>query len=915
MKASIYKFVIVAVAALSFVANTSMACAAPAQQSPAVAQQQEGLIFNWDGAPWPDVIDWFADQAGFIVDPATQYPEGTFSLKSDRPLSPVEAIDEINHKLGLSNPPKTLLRNGNRLYLVGATDELPPELVETVKVTDLGRRGKYEPLQVMFDVSGLDFESIKEQVEQRIRQHNEPFFQIYRDSDQMFVRESGENLRFIRDNIIEPAKMSSMPSYTVMTLTHISAELFVQQVAAFHGLDESNRNQDQSLIIQVDSTPGSQRLIVRGTPAKIKDLERLAAVIDVEAKEVEMSGDDPLVTRRYMITRDAKETFDIIDRLLFEEGGGARVIQGEETGSITVRGRKKDHQIVDEYLDLLAENAGGFKTVELVNGGATDIAADTQAILGITSENLAESVKLLPDDDRDFIMVRGTPIQVTEAVQVIEELDRKSAPVTDGLRTKRRVISMAPGDRDRILEAFTDVWPTMGRDNPFEVRKPKPAPQDGSLFRKREAEQKDRLDDQGSILKQSLFEYAVLASPSFAMAMSQSFLQSPDDPSLGDKINPEAYQLPDQIKSQPGAPLRVWGTEFGIIIECDDLDAGDDAVYLVDQLLGEESEDVKPQIYQIKFVEASYLKGKLESLYGLSSDGGGAGGGLLTGIADNVMGEAAGGMVDSLFGGGGGSSASSFLEGDITIGVDDRLNYLLIFGATENDLVQLDQMIQILDEATSPQNPETAGQLFQIIIKHRDPEEIKTAVETLMEPYFKDDGAQQGGAGGNEAANMMKVMRQAMGGGGGGGGSAEEKKPRGFMTVDSKTGKLFFLGPEFIFIQVQDYVNAVDVPKVEQAILQLKVDDPKGMAEALKDLLGENVELLGAGEESGEGEKGMEGSGGNGQKAASAAEAQAKQQAAVQTNMLEQMRRARAAAQRPQGQQRGRGGPGGRGGR
>lgn len=776
MKASIYKFVIVVVATLSFVSNSSLALVAPAQQNAAGAQQEEGLVFNWDGAPWPDVIDWFGDQAGFIVDPAAQYPEGTFSLKSDRPLSPVESIDEINHKLRLSTPPKTLLRRGKRLYLVDANVELPFELVETVEVTDLNNRGKYEPLQVIFDVSGLNLEEIEDQIRQRVQPHNERFFQTYPDTNQIFVRESGENLRFMRDRI-DQAKMGSTPSYTVMMLKHISAELFIQQVSSFHNLDESNRNEDQSLIIQVDPTPGSQRLIVRGTPEKIKDLERLASVIDVEAKAIEMSGDDPPVTRRYMITRDTKETFDIIDRLLFEEGGGARVIQGEETGSITVRGRKRDHAIVEEYLGLLAENAGGFKTVELTNGGATDIAADTQMILGITSENLAESVKLLPDDDRDFIMVKGTPIQVTEAVQVIEELDRKSAPVTDGLRTKRRVISMAPGDRDRILESFTDVWPTMGRDNPFEVRKPKPSPDDGSLFRKREAEQKDWLDDQGSILRQRLFEYAVLASPSFAMTMSQSFLQSPDDPSPGDKMNPESYQLPDQIKSQPGAPLRVWGTEFGIIIECDDLDAGDDAVYLVDQLLGEESEDAKPRIYQIKFVEASYLKSKLESMYGLSSDSGGGGGGLLTGIADNVMGDAAGGMVDSLFGGGGGgSSASASLEGDITIVVDGRLNYLWIFGATENDLEQLDQVIEILDVATSPQNPETAGQLFEIIIKHRDPEEIKTAVETLMEPYFKDEGGQQGGGGGNEAANMMKAMRQAMGGGGGGGGGEEEKK-------------------------------------------------------------------------------------------------------------------------------------------
>jgi hypothetical protein len=918
-----YKLVFVAIASLSFVANPSLIHAAQAPQSAAAGEavQEDGLIFNWKNAPWPDVIDWFAEQAGFVVDAAAQYPEGTFSLKSDRPLSPVEAIDEINHKLRLSDPAKVLLRNGNRLFLVDANVELPGALVETVMITDLNNRGKYEPLQAMFDVSGLELDGIKEQVLQRVNSHNEPFFQIYPDTNEMFVRESGENLRFIRD-IIDRAKMSKTPSYTTMDLKHISAELFVDRIAKIHGLDENNRSDD--LIVLIDSTPGTQRLIIRGTPEKILDIEKLAAISDVEMDAIAGSDDDPLITRRYPVKRDTQETFEVLDRLLFEEGGGARIIQGSETGFITVRGRKRDHGVVGEYLGLLEENSGGFRTVELTNGNATGIAADTQVVLGITSENLAESVKLLPDDDRDFIMVKGTPIQVTEAVQIIEELDRKAAPVTDGLRTIRRAIPMSAGDRDRILESFTDVWPTMGRDNPFEVRPPLSEEKDGGLFRKREKRPSDWLDDQGSVLKQRLFEYAVIASPSFAMGLSQSYLQSPDDPSPGDKINPESYQLPEQIKSVPGAPMRIWGTEFGIIIESEDLDAGDDAVYLVDQLLGEESEEVKPQIYQLKHVEATYMKSKLEAYYGLSDGGGGGGGGLLTDIADNVMGDAAGGMVDSLFGGGGGASAASTLEGDVTIHADSRLNYLWVMGATENDLVLIDAAIRITDVSTSPQNPETAGQFFVIVVKHRDPEEIKTAVESFMEPYFKDpDSGQQGG--GNEAANMMKAMRQAMGGGGGGGGGeTEDKKPRGYLSVDKKTGQLHFLGPESIFVQVQRYVNSVDVPEVEtpRKIVVYNVEDPKGVAAALRDLLGsDKVEVVG-GEDKEEGEAGAEGASGNSQNQNSkaAAEAQQKQQQAAAASMMQAIGRARAAQQRGgggggRGGQRGGGGGRGRGGR
>jgi len=901
MKPSIIKLGFVAVAALSFFASPSTTMATLVQQGSAVAQD-EGMIFNYKNAPWPGVIEWFAGQAGFVVDPAIEYPEGAFTFKSDRPLSPVESIDEINHKLRLGNPSKVLLRNGNRLFLVDANVELPAELVETISVNDLDNRGKYEPLQVKFDISGLDSESIEEQIGQRIQEHNRNFFQMYPLTNQMLVRESGENLRFIRD-IIDGAKMSGTPTFSTITLNHISAELFVESVNSFYPLDENNRTEDGDLTIQIDSTPGTQQLIVLSTPKMLRALEGLVAIKDVERPTVEGAEDDPLVIRRYTVMRDTKETFDIIDRLLFDEGGGARVIQGEESGTIIVQGRKRDHGIVNEFFALLAANASGFKTVELQNGNATDIAADTQVVLGITSENLADSVKLLPNDDRDFIIVKGTPIQVTDAVQVIEELDRKAAPISDGLRVKRRVISMPPAERDRILEAFGDVWPTMGRDNPFEVRPPMQTEEDGSLFRKRDEPNDDPWDEQGSILRDRLFELAVIAAPTVAMNLTNAFVQSPDEPSPGDKLNEEesGYRLPDQIESVPGAPVRVWGTEFGIIVESDDFDAGDDAEFIIDQLLGEESEEAKPQVYQLKHVEAGYMKSLLESMYGLSSGGGGGGGGgLLGGLAENVI-PGAGDMMGGLLGGGGGGSASSTLEGDVSLGTDGRLNYLWVIGATMKDLANIDSAIAMFDVSTAPQNPETAGQLFAIVIKHRDPEEVKMQVETFMEQYFQDAEAAKQGGGGNDAANMMKAMRQAMtGNNGGGGGDAEEKKPRGSLSVDPKTSKLFFLGPKSIFRQVEFYVSAIDVPEVQtpRKIFEMSVDNPERVAGMIRDMLGKDkVEIEGMDGDSAEGsEGGTEGGKAQNPQGNKAAETQMKQAEAARNSMIQQMIQARGAA-------------------
>lgn len=925
-----------AVTALCFALSSVTHAAFPVQ----VAQTQEAeagkLEFNFSKVDWETVIEWYAEQAGFTLESVDQYPEGSFSYVSGRLVSPVEAIDEINHKLRLSDPPKTLLRNGSKLYLVDATTALPAELVETIDASELDQRGKYETLQVVFDVSGLPMDDMKEQIKQRVQDYNEPFFQTYPDTSEIFVRESGENLRFIR-NVITRAKLSGTRTFTTIELKHISAELFLDQISKFLNLDENYRNPDGTLTIAIDSAPGSQGIIVQGTPRLIAEVRSAVAAFDKKPTQVEAAADDPMTLQQYSVPRDSKETFEVIDRLLFDAGGGARVIQGSETGKITVMGRKADHEIVRTVLGLQDSNNGGFATIQLVNGDAGDILLAAQTILGITAENASDKVAMLANTERDFIMVRGTPAQVIEAKEIIEELDRKSAPESDGLRTVRRAIPMSPADRDRILPTLQDLWPTMGRENPFDVRSPRPSIDDGSLFRRGEKvrpqpQRLPGLKDQGVIVRDRLFEVAASLFPATALNLSTAVLQTSEKPwPEVETSESDGYKSPEQIESVPGAPVKVWGTEFGIIIESEDLDAGDDVEYLIDQQVGEESEEVAPTVYQLRHCEAGYMKSLLESMYGIDSGGGGGGGGgLLGGIADNVMGDVGGGMMDSLFGGGGGGSSVSSLEGEIKIGIDGRLNYLWVTGATSNDLVLLDAAVDMFDISTPPHNPETAGQIYVIQVRHRDPEEMKTRVENVMSVYFKDADSGGGGGGGNEAANMMKMMKQLTGGKGGGGGDTKERKPRGYLDVDMKTGQLIFMGPKSIFVQVEALVTFLDQPEVKEP-LKMKEFDMKGsdgakLAEMLKTILGsDKVEIVGVDNMSGESaEDGANADpkangkkNGDSKAMNAAAAAQAKQVEAARSNFIQMMRSQQgsggrgAVGGRPQGGGGNRGGGGG----
>jgi len=147
--------------------------------------QQPGLNFDFSDAPWQAVVEWFSAESGYMLEPVDQWPEGTFTLQSDGPVSPMKAIDEINHKLRLSEPPKTLLRNGRKLYLVDATRDLPDELVETIPVGQLDSRGKYEPLQVIFDVDAKNMDQIRETILETISPIDEPHLNVLMASNQI----------------------------------------------------------------------------------------------------------------------------------------------------------------------------------------------------------------------------------------------------------------------------------------------------------------------------------------------------------------------------------------------------------------------------------------------------------------------------------------------------------------------------------------------------------------------------------------------------------------------------------------------------------------------------------------------------------------------------------------------------------
>lgn len=65
---------------------------------------EKKVRFTFQEQDWEDVIPWFADQAGYSLQPISDWPDSTFNLTDDSEYTVLEALDQLNHSLRMNRP-------------------------------------------------------------------------------------------------------------------------------------------------------------------------------------------------------------------------------------------------------------------------------------------------------------------------------------------------------------------------------------------------------------------------------------------------------------------------------------------------------------------------------------------------------------------------------------------------------------------------------------------------------------------------------------------------------------------------------------------------------------------------------------------------------------------------------------------
>ena len=928
----------------------------------------EGKIrFSFRNQDWEDVIPWFAEQAKFSMQPVSEWPTGTFNLTDNSLYTPIEALDRLNHALRMRTPAYTLIRNRKMLILAKESEaEFPNDLIETVKVEDLDSRGLHETISCIFDCGELDAEEMYDEVSHFISSTNRDFSAVFLAANQIRVRETGGNLRNIRDVIKAAEKRSVLGKLKtrIYRLKHQDAETFMLIVRPHLGLPEGeNVAEDGSLTVTAE--PFSDKLYLRGTEKMFQKWYEIAELVDTDDEGGDFGGEvEPLMLKNYPIYTDPALAFASLQTIL-EGRDHMKMGQDEATGSILVRGRKADHKLVQETLDTLAGQTDGFDIIPLENADPSELIVALQTMFRISPDSPESGPVLLANSDPKQIIVRGTPQEVSAVRGMVLKFDTNALPEYTGPRTGRRIIAMDETDQDDIFPILKDLLGVTGRQNTMNIIRPEDrrnirqrliAPENrddedllnlGNPTSSKQPKQRSRRIDQRSRYESSQIESRMMESGLLfgqfvgvnPFALTSILVQDNvmQDKGMQDgvkedavgktslenaKDDPYGYKPAPKVVSVPGAPIEVRFTAQGIVLDSKDLDALDDLENEIYRQLGESESSVTqfPSLFLIKHREADVLLTKLEEIFGLSDGGGGGGGGggLLGGIADNVLG-GGGDLLGGLLGGGtGGGGASVEFEGEVRFVADKGHNVIIVSGGTTRDLERISEMIEFLDQLESPVTP-VFEKTYTVDVLYRDVEEVKTLVENQISDRVDTGESQGGGQGGNDAQNLAKLVQQVAGGKRGGGApKAEQKKPKVKLGVDVQSRQILVTGPRFIYEEVVRIVDMLDKKELIEnrpdVVILPEVGNTAAIKETLKAVFGDKIVIVSE-EEAAAGAPGTPAAGGNARNRNTAASGAGQAKAATDAlNALRNLNRG-GGGQRG-GQRGGRGGAqrGGRGG-
>jgi hypothetical protein len=323
-----------------------------------------------------------------------------------------------------------------------------------------------------------------------------------------------------------------------------------------------------------------------------------------------------------------------------------------------------------------------------------------------------------------------------------------------------------------------------------------------------------------------------------------------------------ADTAPEQLQSQAAATanggaqpadITIQRTPAGIVVSSSDLDALGEFETLLRSFAPPQGAK-EFQIYYLTYAKADVASVLLqEMLSGGASLAGGGGGSLMGDIASNMLGDM-GGMASLFFGGGGGGgstggSVTTTTGTTVSVTPDPRMNALYV-NASYRDHATIQQLLQIIDTETPPEGLQTQSRPKFIPILHGKAEDMANIIKQVYVGRIVTDSGSRGGGGPSPQEFFLQALAGRGGSSGGssrGGFGSRNQTNRGeeqkmTIGVDVKSNSLIVSAPEYLYNEVKELVNALDVaavvPNETVRVVSLKRASGDVLARSLSATLG-----------------------------------------------------------------------------
>lgn len=470
-------------------ADGSAVAAAPAivsfGQEKAGGKKLEKMSFNFRYAPWQDVLKLFAESAGLTLD-LNDVPPGTFNYYDERQFTPMEALDVLNGYLLQKG--YVLVRRDEFLVVLNIDVPIPPNLVPTVGLDELPKRGRNELMTVIIPLTGMTPNEAVEEVRELLGPQGKAV--ALTKTSRILVTDIGQNLRRVHELLSnlnvevgdKQFKQYHLKFVTVVEADNIVRDLFglphrgVENVSAGGGFDSRDRDRggfgggsgssrpsaptrtDPNARVQVAVDERTNTLLITAKADDIRIIDDAIKTIDIQQEgEVAKGNKTPYLEVYALKSADPQEVAKTMN-VLFP---GSVVNEDARARRIHIHASAEQHDRIRETIRRL-DGEGGTSQVAVVPLGRMDAYTATASIqsLFVTEGNAAPVVQ--PHPLGTGLIVRGTPDQVEQIKLLMAELD----PTSVGAASQQgnvRTVPLGGRNPEQFLKALEQVWNAKSR--------------------------------------------------------------------------------------------------------------------------------------------------------------------------------------------------------------------------------------------------------------------------------------------------------------------------------------------------------------------------------------------------------------------------------------------------------------------